>query len=355
MKPINVWAAFCGLAVLLGSCDKKTVPVTEVKLDSEEITLAPGETHKLTAVVSPEDADYDAVIWTSADDAVAVVAEDGTVTAVAKGETVVTAQAGDVKAECKVAVTVPVTGIVLNQSELALKVGAEPVQLEATVTPDDASDKSVVWSSSDPAIASVSETGLVTPAAAGTAVITAEASGFKAECSVTVSVPAKTWAVGDLYDVEGVKGVVVWTTDDKEHGKIVSMDEAVRNQWDKGGFNTGAKSEEDGKANTGKVKDINASLSNFPAFKWCVDHGDGWYMPAILEVYLFMRARSVIDPVLAANGGDKLTDYYWSSTEAEEESAEAYYAYFSGDDVRSYGDFKDDPEGDMMVRAMYQF
>ena len=357
MKPTRILAAVCSLAVLVCSCGKneKTIPVSEVKIDLQELSLAPGETHKLSAVVTPEDADYDAVIWTSSDDAVVTVAEDGTITAVAKGEAVVTAAAGAMTDECTVTVTVPVTGIDIDKHLLMLKTTDAPVQLTATVSPVDATDKTVKWTTTDASVVTVSETGLVTPVAVGSAVIGAEAAGFKVECAVIIDAPAKTWAVGDYYEVNGVKGVVVWTSDNKTHGKIVSMDEAVRNQWDTGCYNTGAKSEDDGKSNTEKVKDLNASLSAYPAFKWCVDHGDGWYFPAISEVYLFMKAKDIIDPVLAAHGGDKLTDYYWSSTEGDEDSTAALYGYFSNGRVSGYSDFKDNPEGDMMVRAMYQF
>lgn len=360
MKTNKVWAALCGLVVLLGSCDKteKTVPVTEVTLDETEITLKPGETKLLVASVAPEDADYDAIVWTSNNEEVATVSEDGTVTAVAKGEATVTAQVGDVHAECKVSVVVPVTGVTLNTIAVAIKTNGDPVQLTATVTPEDASENTVTWTSSEPSVATVSENGLVTPVAVGYTVITASVAGFTAECNVTVTVPAKTWTVGEYYDVDGVTGVVVWTSDDKEHGKIISMKETICNKWATGSYNTGANSEEDGKANTEKVKDINSDLSQFPAFKWCVELGTGWYLPAISEVYYFLNNSKAVNATLEAKGGDKLTDYYWSSTEALEESAstEALYGYFkSNGTAGGYSDYKDDPEGDMAVRAMHQF
>lgn len=360
MKANKVWAALCGLVVLAGSCDKteKTVPVTEVTLNVNEITLTPGESQTLVATISPDDADYDVVVWTSTNEDVATVTEDGTVTGVAKGEATVRAQVGEFKAECTVTVVVPVTGVKLDKNELTLKTNGEAAQLTANITPENASDKTVIWTSSEPSVATVSNNGLVTPVAAGSTVVKATVAGFSAECTVTVSAPAKTWTVGEYYDVDGVKGVVVWTSDDKEHGKIISMKETVCNKWSTGSYNTGANSEEDGKANTEKVKDINSDLSQFPAFKWCVELGTGWYLPAILEVYAFLNNGTVVNNTLNANGGDALTDYYWSSTEALEESAstEALYGYFNGTDTAGgYSDYKDDPEGDMAIRAMHQF
>ena len=235
-----------------------------------------------------------------------------------------------------------------------MTIGGEAVKLTATIAPEDATDKSVSWASEDPTVATVAEDGTVTPVAAGTTKVTAEASGFKAECNVTVAVPAKKWEIGEYYDVDGVKGVVVWVSENKEHGKIVSLDETATH-WSKGTTNTGAKSEDDGKANTEKVQDLNSTLEFYPAFKWCVDHGKGWYFPAISEVYLFMNAKSAIDPTLKANGGMAITDYYWSSTEGEEDETAALYAYFSNGKVSGYSDFKDDPDGDTYARAMYEF
>ncbi len=355
MRKIKMLAAACGLAALLCGCDKSDqIPVSVVSIDENEISLVPGETHRLTAKVSPDNAEYDTVVWSSSNSGVASVTEDGTVTAIAAGEAVVTATAGEKKADCKVTVTVPVTGITLDKKELALTIGGESVKLTATVSPEDATDKSVTWASEDPTVATVAEDGTVTPVAAGATKVTAEASGFKAECTVTVSVPAKKWEIGEYYDVDGVNGVVVWVSENKEHGKIVSLDETVA-LWSKGTTNTGAKSEDDGKGNTEKVQDLNSTLEFYPAFKWCVDHGKGWYFPAISEVYLFMNAKSAIDPTLKANGGMAITDYYWSSTEGEEDETAALYAYFSSGKVSSYSDFKNDPEGDTYARAMYEF
>ena len=166
---------------------------------------------------------------------------------------------------------------------------------------------------------------------------------------------AKGWSVGDYYEVGSVKGVVVWVDESTEHGRIISLDEKV-DIWATGGYNTGAKSEEDGKGNTDKVKDINAELSAFPAFKWCVAHGEGWYFPAIMEVYYFLNAKETVNSTLEAHNGTKISDFYWSSTEGEEDETAALYGYLKSDGTAtSYGDFKENPESDTLVRAMYQF
>lgn len=246
-----------------------------------------------------------------------------------------------------------VASITLSATELKLAPEEEAV-LTATFAPEDADLSSVVWASSAETVATVSPEGKVKAVAEGETTVSVMAGDVKAECKVVVE--KKTgWAVGDYYEVGNVKGVVVWVDESKEHGKIISLDEKV-DIWATGGYNTGAKSEEDGKGNTDKVKDINAELSAFPAFKWCVAHGDGWYFPAILEVYYFLNAKETVNSTLEAHNGTKISDFYWSSTEGEEDETAALYGYLKSDGTAtSYGDFKENPESDTLVRAMYQF
>lgn len=246
-----------------------------------------------------------------------------------------------------------VASITLSATELKLAPEEEAV-LTATFAPEDADLSSVVWASSSEAVATVSPEGKVKAVAEGETTVSVTAGDVKAECKVVVE--KKTgWAVGDYYEVGNVKGVVVWVDESKEHGKIISLDEKV-DIWATGGYNTGAKSEEDGKGNTDKVKDINAELSAFPAFKWCVAHGEGWYFPAILEVYYFLNAKETVNSTLEAHNGTKISDFYWSSTEGEEDETAALYGYLKSDGTAtSYGDFKENPESDTLVRAMYQF
>lgn len=259
--------------------------------------------------------------------------------------------------EGKEPVPVKVASITLSATELKLAPEEEAV-LTATFAPEDADLSSVVWASSAEAVATVSPEGKVKAVAEGETTVSVTAGDVKAECKVVVvekKAAGTGWAVGDYYEVGSVKGVVVWVDESKEHGKIISLDEKVA-LWATGAYNTGAKSEEDGKGNTDKVKDINAELSAFPAFKWCVAHGEGWYFPAIMEVYYFLNAKATVNSTLEAHNGTKISDYYWSSTEGEEDETAALYGNLKSDGTAtSYGDFKDNPEGDTLVRAMYQF
>ena len=162
------------------------IPVESVSLNLTEITIEVGETEALLATVNPENADYDAVVWSSSDDAVAMVA-DGVVTAIAEGSAVITASAGGKSANCTVTVPhveVPVESVSLNKTETTIEVGGSET-LVATVNPSNADNPTVTWSSSNEAVATVVD-GLVTAIAEGTAVITAQAGEKSATCTVTV-------------------------------------------------------------------------------------------------------------------------------------------------------------------------
>ena len=144
-----------------------------------------GET--LTATVTPLNASERTVTWTSDNTSVARVDSNGKVIATGVGSATVTASAGGKSARCTVVVTpIPVSGITLPDANIV--VGAT-VTLTASVTPASAENREVTWSSSNPGVATVSNTGVVTGLASGTATITATAkdgSGVSGSCIVTV-------------------------------------------------------------------------------------------------------------------------------------------------------------------------
>ena len=165
------------------------VPVTSISLDKTTLALAEQDTYQLTATVKPDNATDKNVTWSTANAAIATVSDNGLVTAVAEGTTTITAKAGDKTATCAVTVSkkvIPVTSVTLNKTSLALT-EQETFQLAATVSPDNATDKNVTWSSSNTAIATVSDNGLVTAVAEGSMTITAKAGDKTATCTVTVS------------------------------------------------------------------------------------------------------------------------------------------------------------------------
>ena len=170
-----------------------TVLATSITLDVTEAELGIGRTLQLTATILPEDVSTHGVTWSSSNDAVAIVNEMGLVTALAEGETVITAATVDgteLTATCTMTV-VPVKAerIELNYTEdTVLKLG-ETLQFTATITPDDATDKTVTWRTSDENVATVDEEGLVTAVGIGEAIITAttaDGTELSASCTITV-------------------------------------------------------------------------------------------------------------------------------------------------------------------------
>ncbi|MDE6705023.1 MAG: Ig-like domain-containing protein [Treponemataceae bacterium] len=190
----RVWAVAKGTAVITVQAGDKTatctvtvnpIRVENIKLDKNTFTLTRGTTGKLTAEVEPSYADT-AVTWSSSDTAIATVGTDGTVTAVKVGTATITAQADGKEATCTVIVNpIRVTRVTLDKNTLTLARG-KTGKLTATVTPSNADDTAVTWSSSDRNIATVGSDGTVTAHALGQATITAQADGRTATCTVIV-------------------------------------------------------------------------------------------------------------------------------------------------------------------------
>ncbi len=176
--------------------DVKTVttiwnPVTGVKLNRTQYTFNTiGNTLTLTPTVSPTDATNKAVSWKSSKTSVATVDANGKVTAVGNGAATVTVTTDDQgkTATCEITVAQWVTGITLDKTTLALNEG-QTVTLSPTISPSNANDKSVTWSSSNTDVATVDQEGLVMAVGTGTATIKATAkdgSGVYGRCSVAV-------------------------------------------------------------------------------------------------------------------------------------------------------------------------
>lgn len=166
--------------------------VTEVKLDKDSLTLDVGGSENLAATITPSNATNKNVTWSSDNQNVATV-ENGKVTAVGAGKATitVTAEDGNKTATCAVTVNpISVTGVTLDQSALPISVGGS-AELKANVTPENATNKTVTWSSDNTAVATVDASGKVTAVAPGTATITVTTAdgGKTANCTVTVTQP----------------------------------------------------------------------------------------------------------------------------------------------------------------------
>ena len=167
-------------------------PVKSVTLNKTSLEMIAGSaetgTATLMATVAPEYASDKTVFWLTSNEKVATVDDNGKVTAVGSGEAKITATAGGKYASCTVKVTVLVAGITLDKTELDMTIDDEPVTLVAKVIPEGATDKTVIWSSSNDRVATVDANGKVTAVGNGEATITAKAGDKTATCTVKVTV-----------------------------------------------------------------------------------------------------------------------------------------------------------------------
>lgn len=138
----------------------------------------------------------------------------------------------------------------------------------------------------------------------------------------------KTYKVGDYYNENGKEGVVFEVDATGCHGKIISMKCASKSMpWIAKVSNdevfTDTIDKTDGMKNMQKIMNVEGWRKKYPAFAWCAELGDGWYLPAIKELEKFTLDDSIYDAVnssLLRYGGDALTnqDNYWSSSEKNE-------------------------------------
>ena len=171
------------------------VKVTGVELNKKSMTLAPGETTTLVATVKPENAKDKSLTWESSDSDVVIVDKNGNVEALKEGTATITVTTKDGKFTAKVKITVEfaekdiaVTGIRVSNEKVEIKVG-KTAKVTATVLPTNATNKDVVWKSSDTKIAKVSSTGVITGIKPGKATITVTTvdGGYSETISVTVT------------------------------------------------------------------------------------------------------------------------------------------------------------------------
>lgn len=192
------------------------VAVTGMTLEKKSIEVEKGKTETINAIITPENATRKAITWTSSDTNVATVT-NGVVKGISAGTAIITATTkdGNFTDTCEVTVTQnAVTGIRISEKLIDLGMGYKK-QITATVMPDDATDKSVEWTSENPEIAAVSDNGTITGKSNGRTVVTATTTdgGYTAKCVVRVK-PI------DVFDATGSNEFVLSNTDSET--KLVS-------------------------------------------------------------------------------------------------------------------------------------
>ncbi len=183
------------------------IDVTGISLDRSSVTVNVGSTFQFLGMVMPSNASEKRIKWSSDNTSVATIGSSGVLKGVKAGSAVITATSydGNYTAKCKVTVVQPVTGITISDKSAKISAGKSKT-VTCSVLPSNATNKSVIWSSSNEKVATVSK-GVITAKKAGSAVITVKTAdgGFSAACNVTVIVPVTGVSVS-VSSVEVPKG-----------------------------------------------------------------------------------------------------------------------------------------------------
>jgi uncharacterized protein YjdB len=178
---------------LTATCDVTVYDHTTGVTMNETAEINIGEQLQLTAHTLPLETSDGLVTWSSSNKDIATVTEDGIITGIKQGSCIITATSvdGGFTATCQVKVLQPITAIQLNRNDATINVG-NSIQIDAEISPANADNKEVLWTSSDEEVATVSKEGIIIGKKAGTATITvtaAENEDLKDECEVTVLQP----------------------------------------------------------------------------------------------------------------------------------------------------------------------
>ncbi len=207
------------LSTFISACHKKEklVPVESIIISASSAELTIGETLQLTATISPSTATDKTIGWNTSNASIATVSPTGLVNAVAEGNCSIIATCNGKTATCMITVkkpVIPVSSIELDKTDIKMYVGDNET-LTATVKPDDASDKTVTWASSKPAIATVDNNGNIKAIADGIAIITASCGGKTASCKVSVKILTYEESYFTIRGLES--GTLKWNVENVEY------------------------------------------------------------------------------------------------------------------------------------------
>ena len=160
--------------------------------------------------------------------------------------------------------------------------------------------------------------------------------------SSSYSTSGKSYKVGDLYNDNGKKGVVIWTDASGRYGKIVSLEKsssemAWASAYEDCNKRHGTADQHDGYKNMQKIQSIPGWREKFPPFAWCADLGEGWYLPTVNELWLIYKNRDIIRPKLHNVVSN---DYYYTSTEVDTDVKTAFAVNVFDNTVINYNGLK---------------
>ena len=169
------------------------------------------------------------------------------------------------------------------------------------------------------------------------------------EVVISQSCKESDFQVGEMVEYGGAIGIVFYR--DATITKIVSVEQG-KAKWSTEFISVGATDYDNGMNNMTVVQGVDQWESKYPAFVWCANLGDGWYLPAYSELYDIWEVKSTLNEALEANGytalGVDYNYYYWSSTECDDNNVfKLYFSTGVWDRYYKYGEY--------YIRAVYQF
>jgi len=194
----------------------KTAPiinVTSINLDEENISMNVGDSDILTVTITPDNATNQSVTWSSSDESIVTVNSEGEIEGVSSGDATITATTkdGNKKATCEITVIaveddtpiVNVESVSLDRKIISMKVGENEI-LTATINPNDATNRNLIWNSSNESVLTIDQSGRITAVSSGSSDITvASTDGNKTDiCKVTVEnveTPLTINSIADIY------------------------------------------------------------------------------------------------------------------------------------------------------------
>lgn len=166
------------------------VQIEKIDISIDNTTIQKGERKKLQVVISPQEAASHKVQYTSSNPNVATVDNEGNIVAISSGKTTITvkAEANNVQSQIEIIVYSKVTNVLLDQKEIYMQVG-DTFKINGVVEPDDADDKTILYSSTNSDVATISENGIITAKQEGDVKLIAssrENVEIQAECKLSV-------------------------------------------------------------------------------------------------------------------------------------------------------------------------
>lgn len=194
-------------------------PLEGINIATQKVKLEIGETQKVIPTFIPADADDLTLEWSSKDLSVATVDADGIVSGVAPGTTTIlaTSVATGVQGSCEVIVIQHATDIQMETSQVTMTKLGETTQLNVTVLPENTTDKTVKWTSSNSSICSVTSTGKIVAMGYGDAVVMAVTNDGEIPATCVVKVMSRKPRL--IYMVDGAE----YQSDEHEVGESVSL------------------------------------------------------------------------------------------------------------------------------------